>query len=59
MASYERVTQFESEKQPRVIRLGDSNGFYRADSYSAFLFHSCIARRKVPRKFITARGGVF
>ena len=52
MASYERVIQFETEKKPGVIRLVESNGFYRAYNHSAFLFHSCIARHKVTRKFI-------
>ena len=51
MASYERVLELESEKPEGVIRLVDSNGFYRAYNKSAFLFHRVIAQHKVTRKF--------
>lgn len=51
MASYERVIKFENEKPNGVIRLVESNGFYRAYNHSAYLFHQVIAQHKVTRKF--------
>jgi len=37
MASYEQVLKFEKEAPQGVIRLVDSNGFYRAYNHSAYL----------------------
>ena len=51
MASYEQVVKLENEKPDGVIRLVESNGFYRAYNKSAFLFHRVIAQHKVTRKF--------
>ena len=51
MASYEQVVKLENEKPDGVIRLVESNGFYRAYNKSAFLFHKVIAQHKVTRKF--------
>ena len=51
MASYEQVIKFENEKPQGVIRLVESNGFYRAYNYSAYMFHQVIAQHKVTRKF--------
>ena len=52
MASYEQVIKFENEKPQGVIRLVESNGFYRAYNYSAYMFHQVIAQHKVTRKFV-------
>ena len=51
MASFERVIKFENEKPNGVVRLVESNGFYRAYNHSAYLFHQVIAQHKVTRKF--------
>jgi len=52
MASYEQVIKFENEKPQGVVRLVESNGFYRAYNHSAYLFHQAIAQHKVTRKFV-------
>lgn len=52
MASYDKCVKFESEKPTGVIRLVESNGFYRAYNHSAYLFHLVIAQHKVTRKFV-------
>lgn len=52
MASYDKCVKFESEKPTGVIRLVESNGFYRAYNHSAYLFHQVIAQHKVTRKFV-------
>ena len=52
MASYDKCVKFESEKPTGVIRLVESNGFYRAYNHSAYMFHQVIAQHKVTRKFV-------
>lgn len=52
MASYEQVIKFEEERPQGMIRLVESNGFYRAYNKSAYLFHQVIARHKVTKKFV-------
>lgn len=52
MANFETIVKFENEAPKGVVRLVESNGFYRAYNHSAFLFYSCIASYKVTKKFI-------
>ncbi len=52
MATYADVVKFEDEAPANTIRLIKSGEFYRAYNHSAWLFHCCIARHRVMRKFV-------
>ena len=52
MASFEQIVKFENEKPNGVVRLVETNGFYRAYNHSAYLFHQAIAHHKVTRRFV-------
>ena len=52
MPTYADVIRFEDEAPANTIRLIKSGEFYRAYNHSAWLFHCCIARHKVMRKFV-------
>ncbi len=54
MPTYADVVRFEDEAPINTIRLIKSGEFYRAYNHSAWLFHCCIARHRVMRKFVKA-----
>ena len=54
MPTYQDIVTFENAAPSGVIRLVREGKFLRAYNHSAWLFHSCIAKHKVIRKYVKA-----
>lgn len=54
MPTFRELVDLENSTATGVIRLVQNGDFYRAINHSAWLFHCCIAKHKVIRKYIKA-----
>lgn len=54
MPTYVDIIAFEDAAPAGVIRLVREGKFLRAYNHSAWMFHSCVAKHQVIRKFIKA-----